>query len=114
MNGAPLATISTRDVLVAQALGSFFLEGTLSSNVTINSPMQPQITTSSSGERAMKSSVAERSMVSLEDAFWKGLQEIIVERHDEPLSDRQFANLSSAIRLFALGFYGDEQGGRIA
>ena len=44
----------------------------------------------------MKSSVVERSRVSVEDAFWKGLQEIIVERHDEPLSDRQFANLSSA------------------
>jgi predicted DNA-binding ribbon-helix-helix protein len=42
----------------------------------------------------MKSSVVERS--SLEDAFWKGLQEI-TERHNETLSDRQFANLSSAI-----------------
>ena len=51
----------------------------------------------------MKSSVVERSRVSVEDAFWKGLQEIIVKRRDEPLSDRQFANLSSAIRLFALG-----------
>src|SRR5260370_25139353 len=53
----------------------------------------------------MKSSVVERSRVSVEDAFWKGLQEIIVKRRDEPVSDRQFANLSSAIRLFALGFY---------
>ena len=61
----------------------------------------------------MKSSVVERSVVSLEDAFWKGLQEI-AERHDEPLSDRQFANLSSAIRLFALGFYRDQQGGMVA
>ena len=60
----------------------------------------------------MKSLVVERSRVSLEDAFWKGLQEI-AERH-EPLSDRQFANLSSAVRLFALGFYRDEQGGSIA
>jgi len=60
----------------------------------------------------MKSLVVERSRVSLEDAFWKGLQEI-AERH-EPLSDRQFANLSSAIRLFAVGFYQHEQGGRIA
>ena len=50
----------------------------------------------------MKSLVVERSRVSLEDAFWKGLQEIIVERHDEPLSDRQIANLSSAIRLFGM------------
>ena len=63
----------------------------------------------------MKSSVVERSSkVSVEDAFWKGLQEIIAKRRDEPLSDRQFANLSSAIRLFALGFYRDEQGGSIA
>jgi predicted DNA-binding ribbon-helix-helix protein len=59
----------------------------------------------------MKSPVVERS--SLEDAFWKGLQEI-VERHDETLSDRQFANLSSAIRLFAFGFYRDQQGGMVA
>ncbi len=35
----------------------------------------------------MKSSVVERSRVSVEDAFWKGLQEIIVKRRDEPLSD---------------------------
>ena|SRR6516225_1592014 len=95
--------------------GASSLEGTLSSNVTIKSPMQPQIPAASSGRRAMKSSVVERSSkVSVEDAFWKGLQEIIVKRRDEPLSDRQFANLSSAIRLFALGFYRDEQGGRIA
>jgi hypothetical protein len=40
----------------------------------------------------MKSSVVGRSRVSVEDAFWKGLQEIIVKRRDEPLSDRQFAN----------------------
>ena len=60
----------------------------------------------------MKSSVVEHS-ISLEDAFWKGLQEV-TERHDEPLSDRQFANLSSAIRLFALGFYRDQQGGIVA
>ena len=62
----------------------------------------------------MKSLVVERSRVSLEDVFWKRLQETIVKRRDEPLSDRQFANLSSAIRLFAVGFYRDEQGGRIA
>jgi predicted DNA-binding ribbon-helix-helix protein len=55
----------------------------------------------------MKASVAERSP-SLEDAFWKGLREI-TERHNEPLSERQFANLSSAIRLFVLGFYQDQQ-----
>ena len=59
----------------------------------------------------MKLSVVERS--SLEDSFWKGLQEI-AQRHEETLSDRQFANLSSAIRLFALGFYRDQQGGMVA
>jgi len=58
----------------------------------------------------MKSSVVERS--NLEDALWRRLQEI-AERH-ETLSDRQFANLSSAIRLFALGFYRDQQGGMVA
>jgi predicted DNA-binding ribbon-helix-helix protein len=62
----------------------------------------------------MKSSVGERSRISVEDAFWKGLREIIAKRRDEPLSDRQFANLSSAIRLFALGFYRNEQGGMVA
>jgi predicted DNA-binding ribbon-helix-helix protein len=46
----------------------------------------------------MKLSVVERS--SLEDSFWKGLQEI-AQRHEETLSDRQFANLSSAIRLLS-------------
>ena len=89
------------------------IEGASERNVTIKSLMRSQNYRLFVGERAMKSSVVERSVVSLEDAFWKGLQEI-AERHDEPLSDRQFANLSSAIRLFALGFYGDEQGGMVA
>lgn len=52
----------------------------------------------------MKSSVVERSRVSVEDAFWKGLQEIIVKRRDEPLSEignslicpRPFASLPLA------------------
>ena len=68
----------------------------------------------------MKSSVVKRSImiaghktsVSLEDAFWKGLKEIASSR-DTTLSDlvatidseRQHNNLSSAIRLFVLGFY---------
>ena len=90
------------------------IEGASERNVTIKSLMRSQNYRLFVGERAMKSSVVERSSkVSVEDAFWKGLQEI-AERHDEPLSDRQFANLSSAIRLFALGFYGDEQGGMVA
>ena len=46
----------------------------------------------------MKLSVVERS--SLEDSFWKGLQEI-AQRHEETLSDRPFANLSSAIRILS-------------
>jgi predicted DNA-binding ribbon-helix-helix protein len=71
----------------------------------------------------MKSSVVKRSIivaghktsVSLEDAFWKKLKEIAGER-DMTLSDlvakvdseRQYGNLSSAIRLFVLGFYCDQ------
>ena len=68
----------------------------------------------------MKSPVVKRSIVvaghktsvSLEDAFWKGLKEIARVRH-MTLSDlvaavnsqRQQANLSSALRLFVLDFY---------
>ena len=68
----------------------------------------------------MKSSIAKRSIViaghktsiSLEDAFWECLRRIANER-GQTLSalvagideDRQRANLSSAIRLFVLGFY---------
>jgi predicted DNA-binding ribbon-helix-helix protein len=56
-----------------------------------------------------------KTSVSLEDAFWSGLREIAKGR-DESLSklissinaDRQFSNLSSAIRLFVLGFYRDQ------
>jgi hypothetical protein len=57
----------------------------------------------------MKSSVVERST---EDALRKALQEI-VERHGETLSGRQFANLSSTIRLFIQGFYQDQRGGKV-
>jgi predicted DNA-binding ribbon-helix-helix protein len=74
----------------------------------------------------MKSAVVKRSMVvkrsivvaghktsvSLEDAFWNGLKEIIRERHmtlselvAEIDAQRQLGNLSSAIRLFVLDFY---------
>ena len=68
----------------------------------------------------MKSSIIKRSIViaghktsvSLEDAFWEGLKEIARERHTLLSglvaaidSDRQNANLSSAIRLFVLDFY---------
>ena len=67
----------------------------------------------------MKSLVVKRSVViaghktsvSLEDAFWKSLKEIANERDMTPSdligeinSERQHGNLSSAIRLFVLGF----------
>jgi len=68
----------------------------------------------------MKSQVIKRSIViaghktsvSLEDAFWRGLKEIAVDRRTT-LSDlvaaidaeRQHGNLSSAIRLFVLDHY---------
>jgi predicted DNA-binding ribbon-helix-helix protein len=68
----------------------------------------------------MKSLVIKRSIViaghktsvSLEDAFWKALKEIACSR-EMTLShlvagidrERQHGNLSSAIRLFVLGFY---------
>ena len=68
----------------------------------------------------MKSLVIKRSVVvaghktsvSLEDAFWKGLKEIAHAR-DLTLSElvgaidseREYGNLSSALRLFVLDFY---------
>ena len=70
----------------------------------------------------MKSAVIKRSIViaghetsvSLEETFWKALKEIadgrnmtlgrLVANID---SDREHSNLSSAIRLFVLGFYRD-------
>ena len=55
----------------------------------------------------MKLSVIERSS-SFEDALWMALKAAIADR--QPLSDREFANLSAAIRLFSLGFYRDQQG----
>jgi predicted DNA-binding ribbon-helix-helix protein len=71
----------------------------------------------------MKSRIAKRSIViaghktsvSLEDAFWQGLRTIAKARGQTLSqliasidSDRQYdgnGNLSSAIRLFVLGFY---------
>ena len=68
----------------------------------------------------MKSLVIKRSVVvaghktsvSLEDAFWKGLKDIARGR-DVTLSElvgtidseREYGNLSSAVRLFVLDFY---------
>jgi predicted DNA-binding ribbon-helix-helix protein len=77
----------------------------------------------------MQSSVIKRSVVvaghktsvSLENEFWNGLREI-ADGRGETLSeliaairdcaDRQNANLSSAIRLFVLGFYRDHHSRR--
>jgi predicted DNA-binding ribbon-helix-helix protein len=68
----------------------------------------------------MKSLVVKRSVVvaghktsvSLEEAFWKSLKEIAGDRHMTLSallvaidSERQYGNLSSAIRLFVLNFY---------
>jgi predicted DNA-binding ribbon-helix-helix protein len=71
----------------------------------------------------MKSGIIKRSIVvaghktsvSLEDEFWNALKQIAGDRH-MTLSDivatideqRQYANLSSAIRLFVLGWYRDK------
>jgi predicted DNA-binding ribbon-helix-helix protein len=72
-----------------------------------------------------KSQVAKRSIilsghktsVSLEDPFWKGLKEIASKRN-QTLSElvasidteRQFGNLSSAVRLFVLNHYQERSG----
>jgi len=57
-----------------------------------------------------------RTSVSLEDAFWKSLKEIAVERGMTTKelvaaidSDGEHGNLSSAIRLFVLGVYRDQR-----
>jgi predicted DNA-binding ribbon-helix-helix protein len=75
--------------------------------------------------QAVKSLVSKRSIViaghktsvSLEDAFWDSLKEIASERSmtlQELVgaidANRNHVNLSSAIRLFVLGFYRDQQG----
>ena len=77
----------------------------------------------SSVAKRSKSTVLKRSVVlagnktslSLEDEFWKGLREIARGR-GETLSHlitaiddhRQHTNLSSAVRLFVLGFYQEQ------
>jgi predicted DNA-binding ribbon-helix-helix protein len=56
-----------------------------------------------------------RTSVSLEDDFWNALKDIAYKR-SETLSDliasidhnREFANLSSALRVFVLEFYKDQ------
>jgi predicted DNA-binding ribbon-helix-helix protein len=56
-----------------------------------------------------------KTSVSLEDEFWDALKEIAEHRKmtvSELVfginNDREFANLSSAIRLFVLAFYRDQ------
>jgi predicted DNA-binding ribbon-helix-helix protein len=76
------------------------------------------------GRKAVKSSVSKRSIViaghktsvSLEDEFWNSLKEIARERGTALTAlvaaiddNREHANLSSAIRLFVLGFYRDQR-----
>jgi predicted DNA-binding ribbon-helix-helix protein len=72
----------------------------------------------------VKSLVSKRSIViaghktsiSLEDKFWNSLKEIARERGTTLGAlvaaidrDREHSNLSSAIRLFVLGFYRDQR-----
>jgi predicted DNA-binding ribbon-helix-helix protein len=75
----------------------------------------------------MKSQVNKRSIIihghktsiSLEDAFWNSLREIAQAR-GETLSQlvasidagRKFANLSSVLRVFVLGYYQDQSASR--
>ena len=78
----------------------------------------------SRGGEAVKSLISKRSVViaghktslSLEDEFWDSLKEIARVRGMTVAAlvaaidgDRQHANLSSAIRLFVLGFYRDQR-----
>ena len=71
----------------------------------------------------MKSRVIKRSVmvadhktsVSLEDEFWSGLKKIAAHRHMTLSAlvaaidaGREHSNLSSAVRLFVLGFYRDQ------
>jgi predicted DNA-binding ribbon-helix-helix protein len=73
--------------------------------------------------QSMKSFVIKRSIViaghrtsvSVEDAFWEGLKEIAKQRREGLAqlvasidADRQHDNLSSAIRVYVLGFYRDQ------
>jgi predicted DNA-binding ribbon-helix-helix protein len=76
----------------------------------------------------MKSAVIKRSVViarhktsiSLEDEFWEGLREIATARGStlsdlvaSIKADRCQSNLSSAIRVFVLGFYRDQASHRL-
>ena len=81
--------------------------------VTILSPTRRMLPMA--GGIAMKSLVFKRSLkiagrntsISVEDDFWSSLQEIAKARH-QTYAERRNSNLSSAIRLFVLGFYRDQ------
>jgi predicted DNA-binding ribbon-helix-helix protein len=56
-----------------------------------------------------------KTSISLEVAFWTSLKEIAIEREvsvsalvSQIDADREVGNLSSAVRLFVLGFYQDQ------
>jgi predicted DNA-binding ribbon-helix-helix protein len=62
-----------------------------------------------------RSRLSGQDIACLEDAFWNGLKEIASDRDMATSelvaainSERQHGNLSSAIRLFVLGFYHDQ------
>jgi len=69
--------------------------------------------------RVLKRSIviaSHKTSVSIEDEFWDSLTEIARERGMTLMelvatidAKRQHANLSSAIRLFVLGFYRDQR-----
>jgi predicted DNA-binding ribbon-helix-helix protein len=82
-----------------------------------------QFTSIGSAQAVMKSLVVKRSVViaghktsvSLEDAFWKTFKEIADQRSVTASelaaavdAERRHPNLSSAIRLFVLGYYRDQ------
>jgi predicted DNA-binding ribbon-helix-helix protein len=75
------------------------------------SPRKGRRAKSMVGKRAV--TIADhKTSVSLEDAFWQSVKEIASEHDMTPSelvadinSERQHANLSSAIRLFVLDFY---------
>jgi predicted DNA-binding ribbon-helix-helix protein len=71
----------------------------------------------------MKSKIIQRTVyidgcktsISLEDAFWSGLKDIANQRGETLIqlissinAERKFGNLSSAVRLFVVGFYRDQ------
>jgi predicted DNA-binding ribbon-helix-helix protein len=90
---------------------------------TVKSLKPPSYYRPAWGEQTMKSTVIKRSIVlaghktslSLEDEFWNAFREIARGRDmsvsdlvGEIDSDRQHANLSSAVRLFVLDFYREQ------